>query len=203
MNREFSEWPCSLARALGVFGDSWTLLIVRDGLQGLTRFDEFQRSLNIARNTLSDRLGKLVNAGVMTKRFYQDNPPRYEYLLTDMGRDFFPVLAAMLASGDRWLDDGGGAPVTLRHGRAARVTTRSSLRSSALSAASPSCTPASSSASAPGTPTTSGPNSICAAAWRQPPPPASIAPARHPPPNAPANPSPHLAEPPTPLTFPT
>ena len=115
MNREFSEWPCSLARAVGVFGDSWTLLIVRDGLQGLTRFDEFQRSLNIARNTLSDRLGKLVDAGVMTKRFYQDNPPRYEYLLTDMGRDFFPVLAAMLSWGDKWLDDGGGAPVTLHH----------------------------------------------------------------------------------------
>ena len=91
MKRGFSEWPCSLARAVEVFGDSWTLLIVRDGLQGLTRFDEFQRSLNVARNTLSDRLGKLVDAGVMTKRFYQDNPPRYEYLLTEMGRDFFPV----------------------------------------------------------------------------------------------------------------
>jgi DNA-binding HxlR family transcriptional regulator len=115
MKREFSEWPCSLARAVGVFGDSWTLLIVRDGLQGLTRFDEFQRSLNVARNTLSDRLGKLVDAGVMTKRFYQDNPPRYEYLLTEMGRDFFPVLAAMLAWGDKWLDDGGGAPVALHH----------------------------------------------------------------------------------------
>lgn len=74
---EFSEWPCSLARAVDVFGDSWTLLIVRDALQGLTRFDEFQRSLNIARKTLSDRLGKLVDAGVMAvKRFYQDNPPR-------------------------------------------------------------------------------------------------------------------------------
>ena len=116
MKRGFSEWPCSLARAVEVFGDSWTLLIVRDGLQGLTRFDEFQRSLNVARNTLSDRLGKLVDAGVMTKRFYQDNPPRYEYLLTEMGRDFFPVLAAMLSWGDKWLDDGGGAPVTLHHG---------------------------------------------------------------------------------------
>ena len=115
MKREFSEWPCSLARAVDVFGDSWTLLIVRDALQGLTRFDEFQRSLNVARNTLSDRLGKLVDAGVMTKRFYQDNPPRYEYLLTEMGRDFFPVLASMLAWGDKWLDDGGGAPVTLHH----------------------------------------------------------------------------------------
>ena len=84
-------------------------------MQGLTRFDEFQRSLHVARNTLSDRLGKLVDAGVMTKRFYQDNPPRYEYLLTEMGRDFFPVLASMLAWGDKWLDDGGGAPVTLHH----------------------------------------------------------------------------------------
>lgn len=117
MKREFSEWPCSLARAVDVFGDSWTLLIVRDALQGLTRFDEFQRSLNVARNTLSDRLGKLVDAGVMTKRFYQDNPPRYEYLLTEMGRDFFPVLASMLAWGDKWLDNGGGAPVTLHHSK--------------------------------------------------------------------------------------
>jgi DNA-binding HxlR family transcriptional regulator len=118
MKREFSEWPCSLARAVDVFGDSWTLLIARDALQGLTRFDEFHRSLNIARNTLSDRLGKLVDAGVMVKRFYQDNPPRYEYLLTEMGRDFLPVLAAMLSWGDRWLDDGGGAPVTLHHHKA-------------------------------------------------------------------------------------
>ena len=51
----------------------------------------------------------------MTKRFYQDNPPRYEYLLTEMGRDFFPVLAAMLSWGDKWLDDGGGAAVNLHH----------------------------------------------------------------------------------------
>jgi DNA-binding HxlR family transcriptional regulator len=115
VKREFAEWPCSLARAVDVFGDSWTLLIVRDALQGLTQFDEFQRSLNVARNTLSDRLGKLVEAGVMTKRLYQDNPPRNEYLLTAMGRDFFPVLASMLAWGDKWLDDGGGAPVTLHH----------------------------------------------------------------------------------------
>ena len=85
MKSEFAEWPCSVARAAGVFGDSWTLLIVRDALYGLTRLDEFQRSLRIARNTLSDRLGKLVDTGIMTKRFYQDNPPRYEYLLTESG----------------------------------------------------------------------------------------------------------------------
>jgi len=115
MKREFGAWPCSLARSVDVFGDSWTLLIVRDAMQGLSRFDEFQRSLHIARNTLSDRLNKLVDAGIMSKRFYQDNPPRYEYVLTDMGRDFFPVLAAMVAWGDKWLDGGSGAPVSLRH----------------------------------------------------------------------------------------
>lgn len=115
MKREFSEWPCSVARAVEVFGDSWTILIYRDAAQGLSRFDEFQQSLNIARNTLSDRLAKLVEAGVMTKRFYQDNPPRYEYVLTEMGRDFFPALATIRAWGDKWLDGGAGAPITLHH----------------------------------------------------------------------------------------
>ena len=65
MKREFTAWPCSLARSVDVFGDSWTLLLVRDAMHGLSRFDEFQRSLHIARNTLSDRLGKLVDAGIM------------------------------------------------------------------------------------------------------------------------------------------
>ncbi len=169
MNREFSEWPCSLARAVGVFGDSWTLLIVRDGLQGLTRFDEFQRSLNIARNTLSDRLGKLVDAGVMTKRFYQDNPPRYEYLLTDMGRDFFPVLAAMLAWGDKWLDDGGGAPVTLRHDEGDGEGDHQVVPEVICAdCGQPVVHTGIQFCVGPGIPTTSGRNSICAAAWRLP-----------------------------------
>jgi len=115
MKRGFSEWPCSVARVAEIVGDSWTILIIRDSVQGLTRFDEFQRSLNVARNTLSDRLGKLVEAGLMKKRFYQDNPPRYEYVLTEMGKDFFPALAALRAWGDRWLDRGEGAPVSLHH----------------------------------------------------------------------------------------
>ena len=83
----------------------------------------------------------------MTKRFYQDNPPRYEYLLTEMGRDFFPVLAAMLSWGDKWLDDGAARPspcTTTSPG------TISSARSSAASAASRSSTPTSSSAWVPG-----------------------------------------------------
>ena len=115
MKQGLSGWPCSIARATEVFGDQWTLLILRDCMHGVTRFDEFQKSLQIARNTLSDRLSRLVDAGVLTKRFYQDNPPRYEYLLTEMGRDLFPVISAMLAWGDKWLDGGGGAPVQLYH----------------------------------------------------------------------------------------
>jgi DNA-binding HxlR family transcriptional regulator len=115
MKRQLAGGPCSIARATEVLGDSWTLLILRDCMHGVKRFDEFQRSLHVARNTLSDRLGKLVDAGVLTKEFYQDNPPRYEYLLTQMGRDLFPVVSALLAWGDRWLDDGLGAPVKLHH----------------------------------------------------------------------------------------
>jgi DNA-binding HxlR family transcriptional regulator len=84
-------------------------------MHGVTRFDEFQKSLQIARNTLSDRLSGLVEAGVLSKQFYQDNPPRYEYLLTEMGRDLFPVVSAMLAWGDKWLSDGMGPPVELYH----------------------------------------------------------------------------------------
>jgi DNA-binding HxlR family transcriptional regulator len=115
VKRELLGWPCSVARAVAVFGDAWTLMILRDCMHGVTRFDEFQKSLQIARNTLSDRLSGLVDAGLLEKRFYQDNPPRYEYLLTDMGYDLFPVISAMLAWGDKWLDEGEGAPVRLHH----------------------------------------------------------------------------------------
>src|SRR5260370_15352057 len=99
MKRGFSEWPCSLARSVEVFGDSWTLLIVRDALQGLRRFDEFQRSLNIARNTLSDRLRQLVDTGGMTKRVYHAKPPPPEELLHAKSCDLFPRPAALLACG--------------------------------------------------------------------------------------------------------
>jgi DNA-binding HxlR family transcriptional regulator len=115
MKQELSDWPCSVARVVELFGDTWTPLIMRDLYHGLTRFDEFQSSLGVARNTLSDRLNRLVEAGVVSKRLYQDNPPRNEYLLTDKGRDFFGVLLAMADWGDRWLDGALGAPVTFHH----------------------------------------------------------------------------------------
>ncbi len=115
MREPLSAWPCSIARVFAVFGDPWTPLIVRDAFYGLTRFDEFHKSLGVARNTLSDRLNRLVEVGMFTKELYQDNPPRNAYLLTDMGRDSFAALAGMVAWGDRWLDGGNGSPITLHH----------------------------------------------------------------------------------------
>lgn len=106
-----SGWPCSVARAAEVLGDVWPMVILRDSFHGVTKFDDFQKSLGIARNTLSNRLTEPVKAGVLTKEFYQDTPPRYEYLLTDMGHDLFPPIATILAWGDRWLGD--GPPVEL------------------------------------------------------------------------------------------
>jgi DNA-binding HxlR family transcriptional regulator len=113
--QSFAQWPCSVARIMDLLGDPWTPLVVRDAFHGITRFDDFQRSLGIARNTLADRLKKLVDGGLLRTELYQQNPPRNEYLLTEMGSDFFPVMAAMVSWGDRWLDGGLGPPIVLRH----------------------------------------------------------------------------------------
>jgi DNA-binding HxlR family transcriptional regulator len=100
---------------MDLLGDQWTLLVLREAFYGVTRFDRFQVSLGIARNTLTERLDRLVGAGLLERVRYQDRPARYEYLLSDMGRDFFPALATIIRWGDRWLDDGLGPPVVLRH----------------------------------------------------------------------------------------
>lgn len=99
-----SERPptqCPVGRTLERVGDHWTLLILRDAAQGLTRFDQFEKSLGVAPNILTKRLAGLVDNGMLEKRAYSERPPRYEYLLTDLGRDFAPVLTAMLAFGNR------------------------------------------------------------------------------------------------------
>jgi DNA-binding HxlR family transcriptional regulator len=100
---------------MDLLGDQWTLLVLRDAYQGVRRFDKFQASLGIARNTLTERLDRLTGAGLLARVRYQDRPARYEYPLTDMGRDFFPALAAIIRWGDTWLDDGAGPPSLLRH----------------------------------------------------------------------------------------
>lgn len=96
-------------------GDWWTPLVMRESFYGVRRFEQFQESLGIGRNILTERLRRLVSNGLLERRKYQDRPARHEYRLTDKGRDFYPVLATIMAWGDRHLDRGRGAPVRLRH----------------------------------------------------------------------------------------
>lgn len=111
----FANWPCSIARTMDLVGDSWTPLVLREAFYGIRRFDEFQQELGIARNTLTDRLRLLVDEELMERNLYQTEPRRYDYVLTEKGRDFFGVLAAMSRWGDRWLAGDEGAPITFHH----------------------------------------------------------------------------------------
>ena len=92
---------CPVARGLERVGEWWSILIIRDALQGLTRFDQFEQSLGIAPNMLTRRLSALVKAGLLERRRYNARPPRFEYLLTERGRDFRPVLVAMQVWGNK------------------------------------------------------------------------------------------------------
>lgn len=95
------DLPCPIAQSLGVVGERWTLLILREAFFRTRRFDEFQRHLGIARNILADRLGTLVDAGVLERRAYQERPRRHEYRLTEKGLDLWPVLVALQAWGEK------------------------------------------------------------------------------------------------------
>jgi DNA-binding HxlR family transcriptional regulator len=97
----FDSMPCPIARSLERVGEWWSILILRDAFAGLTRFEEFQDSLGIAPNMLTRRLGALVEDGLLERRRYSERPPRHEYVLTERGRDFRPVLLAMMAWGNR------------------------------------------------------------------------------------------------------
>jgi DNA-binding HxlR family transcriptional regulator len=97
----FSAMQCPIALSLERVGEWWSIMILRDAFLGLTRFDQFRKSLGIAPNILSRRLRGLVNTGLLAKSRYSDHPPRDEYLLTELGRDFRPVLLALLAWGER------------------------------------------------------------------------------------------------------
>ena len=113
--KAFSEMDCSVARTLEVVGERWSLLILRDAFYGVRRFDDFQRDLGIARNVLTERLTKLVDQGVLEKVQYEARPPRFEYRLTEKGRDLLGVVLAMMRWGDRWTREGTSPPVTLTH----------------------------------------------------------------------------------------
>ena len=104
---------CSIAAALGVLGDRWTLLVVRELLYGAHRYGEIAEGTGAATDVLAARLKRLVDAGVVERRPYRERPPRSEYHLTEAGRELAPVLVLLLGWGDRWAND--QVPVVLEH----------------------------------------------------------------------------------------
>jgi DNA-binding HxlR family transcriptional regulator len=114
LNRTYDSQVCSAARALEIVGERWTLLIVRDALLGVRRFEDFQRGLGVARNILTDRLNRLVDEGVLERRAYSERPLRYEYRLTDKGRDLWPIVHSLVTWGDRYQAP-AGPPRTFTH----------------------------------------------------------------------------------------
>jgi DNA-binding HxlR family transcriptional regulator len=112
-----AECPC--ARAVETVGEWWSILILRDALQGFTRFDEFERSLGIAPNMLARRLKHLTESGLFERRLYRERPKRYDYVLTGKGRDFFPVIAALIGYANRHLAPEGEALLLAERGTGA------------------------------------------------------------------------------------
>jgi DNA-binding HxlR family transcriptional regulator len=105
LRRDYEGQNCSIARALEVVGERWTLLVIRDAFLGLRRFEQFHESLGIARNVLADRLNRLVEEGVLDRVRYSERPERYEYRLTSKGRDLGIALAALRQWGDEYLSE--------------------------------------------------------------------------------------------------
>jgi DNA-binding HxlR family transcriptional regulator len=120
--KSFSDWNCSVAQCLEIVGEWWSMLIVRDAFMGVRRFDDFQRDLGISRNILNQRLNHLVDADVLTKVPYCERPPRYEYRLTQKGRDLWPVLTALRQWGDTYAAP-DGPPIELVHKGCGHIST--------------------------------------------------------------------------------
>ncbi len=114
---DFDRSNCSVKLALDLLGERWTMLVLREAFYGVRRFDELLENVGCARNLLADRLAKLVDEGVMSKVPYREEGTRtrYEYRLTEQGRDFFPILLSLLAWGDKWRAGRAGPPVLVRH----------------------------------------------------------------------------------------
>lgn len=115
LRRDYPGQDCSIAKALEVVGERWSLLIVRDVMNGRRRFDEIQKSLGVARNVLAARLERLVEEGILERRPYRESPARHEYFLTPKGLDLWPALIALLAWGDRYSEWPEGPPMLVVH----------------------------------------------------------------------------------------
>jgi DNA-binding HxlR family transcriptional regulator len=110
-----ADMACSLARTLDVAGEWWTPLVLRDLWIGRARFDEIQGNLGVSRKLLADRLETLVREGAVERRLYQERPPRYDYVLTERGKELMEALFVLISWGDRWAAGEAGAPWLLRH----------------------------------------------------------------------------------------
>jgi DNA-binding HxlR family transcriptional regulator len=119
----FEHMSCSIARSLEAIGEWWTLLIVRDAFFGVTRFDDFQERLGIARNVLATRLDTLVDHGVLERHCYDEARGRYDYQLTEKGKALWPVLVTLRQWGDEWVMGEGNEPVELVHKTCGQHTT--------------------------------------------------------------------------------
>ena len=112
--KRFDSMPCSIARALDLVGDWWTLLIIREAFLGVRRFADFRDHLGIARNILADRLRKLVAEDILAKHPKAAPDRGHEYRLTEKGRDLWPVLTALRLWGDKWIYGPGKEPLIVR-----------------------------------------------------------------------------------------
>ncbi len=112
---ELGDEDCSVARSLSVFGDRWTLLILRDCFMGIKRFDDFMNDLKLSRTILTDRLNKLVEHGVLKKEPYQEKPTRHDYKLTEKGLALHPVIMAIVQWGDTFYAENGEPPIIRTH----------------------------------------------------------------------------------------
>ncbi|MFL5899041.1 MAG: winged helix-turn-helix transcriptional regulator [Solirubrobacterales bacterium] len=115
LRRDYPGLDDSVAKALEVIGERWSLLIVRSVMHGNRRFGEMQESLGIARNVLTTRLERLVEERILERRAYSESPPRYEYFLTQKGLDLWPALIALLNWGDRYSPDPDGPKRLIVH----------------------------------------------------------------------------------------
>ncbi len=115
LRRDYPGQACSVAKSLEVIGERWSLLIVRDVMNGNRRFSSMQASLGVARNVLSSRLQRLIDEDILERRAYQESPPRYEYFLTEKGLDLWPTLIALMNWGDRHSAGPEGPPVLVVH----------------------------------------------------------------------------------------
>lgn len=130
IRKSAEEEPCPVARSVDLVGDRWSLLIVRDAFDGIRRFSDLQRSLGVARNILSDRLRKLVDAGILENQAASDGSAYQEYVLTAKGESLFPVVVALRQWGELQLFAKGEAHSVLIDKRSGRPVARMSPQAS-------------------------------------------------------------------------